>query len=69
MKSVKLYAIGAPLMLLPLLDVSLSQLPKYLAGPEFRQFMALIITEVIAGVANAGLLAAVGAAFGVDLTG
>ena len=67
MKSIKLYAVGAPLALLPLLDISLSQLPKYLAGPEFRQYMALIITEVISGVVDAGIIAAVGAAFGVDL--
>ena len=34
----KLYSIAAPLILLPIMDMGVSQVPDYLRGAEFRNF-------------------------------
>ncbi len=57
MKTLKLYSFTLPLALLPLMDFSLAQIPKYLKGLEFRTFLAEIVIQVFSGVADAAIVA------------
>jgi hypothetical protein len=57
MRKIRLYSFTLPLTLLPLMDFSLSQIPKYLKGAEFRVFVAELITQVITGVTDAAIIA------------
>ncbi len=63
--TIKLYSLNAALLLLPLMDFSLSAIPTYLKGLEFRALMAEVLTQVISGVLDAGIIAAIQATFGV----
>ena len=67
MKSIKLYALTAPFALLPLMDFSLNQVPKYLKGIESRAFLAEVLTQITTGIVDAYIIAIVQATFGVDL--
>lgn len=68
MKSVKLYAFTIPLMLWPIMDFSISEIPDYIKGFEFRQFLAAIVSELLAGVTDAAIISAVQATFGVTIS-
>jgi hypothetical protein len=56
---IKLYSLTAPLLVLPLLDITVSGVWDYVRGMEFRTFMAEIITQVFSGVADAVIISAV----------
>ena len=60
---IKLYSIAAPLALLPVLDISFSQVGPYLKGMEFRVFLAEIITQVISGVVDAAIITGISSVF------
>lgn len=53
MKTIRLYSWMGPLALLPLMDFSFDQVPVYLKGLEFRNFLAEIIAQLIVGVVDA----------------
>jgi hypothetical protein len=57
-----------PLLLLPLMDFSFSEIPSYLKGLEFRALIAAAITQIISGVADAVLIGVIQQAFGVTLS-
>jgi hypothetical protein len=52
-----LYSFAAPAMffLLPLMDLSVSDVGAYIKGTEFRTFMGEILIQVISGVTDAFL--------------
>jgi hypothetical protein len=51
----KLIGFGVPVLFLPLMDMSLSQLPDYIRGlePDFRRFVAEFIIQQLSGIAQA----------------
>lgn len=53
MKTIRLYSFMAPLSLLPIMDFSFGEIPDYLKGLEFRNFVAEILTQLIVGVFDA----------------
>lgn len=63
MRQIKLYSLTAPLVMLPLLDITVSGVWDYLRGMEFRTFAAEIITQVVSGVADAFIISAVSTLF------
>jgi len=66
-RSIQLYAFSWPLLLLPLMDFSFSQIPAYVKGLEFRGLIAEVITQLVSGVVDAGIIALIQQAFGVTL--
>lgn len=57
MKTIKLYSFTLPFALLPLMDFSVSQVPKYLKGVEFRTFISSLLSQLLSGVADASIIA------------
>jgi hypothetical protein len=57
MKTIKLYSFTLPFALLPLMDFSVSQIPKYLKGVEFRTFISELVTQLLSGITDAGIIA------------
>ncbi len=62
---VRLYALAAPLALLPLLKFRLSQIPDWFEGPEFRALLSQILSQIATGLADALIVAGINAAFGI----
>lgn len=63
MRQIKLYSFAAPLIMLPLLDITASGVWDYLRGMEFRSFAAEIITQLVSGVADALIISVVSSLF------
>ena len=61
-----LYSFAAPWLLLPVMDFSFGQIAPYLKGLEFRAFISEIITQLIAGVFDAGIIGFFRLLFGVQ---
>ncbi|MEP0841271.1 MAG: hypothetical protein HRF43_01010 [Phycisphaerae bacterium] len=61
--TLKLYGFSLPLML-PLLDFGFDQIIPFLKGPEFRALLAELVTQVLAGVADAFIAAAIAGLLG-----
>ncbi|MHC4443682.1 MAG: hypothetical protein ACYTF1_02750 [Planctomycetota bacterium] len=59
----KLYSLAVPLVLLPVMDMSVSQLPDYLRGNEFRNFLTEIIIQLVTGVVDAFIALFLGGLF------
>ena len=59
----KLYSIGLPLVLLPLMEMEISQLPDYLRGTEFMGFLAQVITDLISRIVDAFIAIFLGGLF------
>ena len=64
MRQIKLYSLSLPLMLLPVLGFSFSQVGPYLKGTEFRTFLSEIVTQLLSGVVDAFIIAAVTSGLG-----
>ena len=64
MKSFKLYSFTLPLALLPLLDFSISQIPDYLKGDEFRTVISSLISQLLTGISSAIMALLFGGIFG-----
>ena len=60
----KLYGIGAPLLLLPLMDMSISQVPDYFRGTEFVSFITEVIIQLVTGVMDAFIAVLLGGLLG-----
>ena len=48
----KLYSLATPLALLPLLDFSLSEIPQWFLGTEFRTLISAILIQVFSDLAD-----------------
>lgn len=48
----KLYSIAAPLVLWSVMDMSVSQVPDYLRGTEFRDFLSQVVAQLLSGVVD-----------------
>ena len=59
MRSIKLYSVSLPLAIVPVLAFSFNQIGPYLKGMEFRQFLAGLVAQLIAGTADALIYAGV----------
>ena len=66
--SIRLNTITWPLLLLPLMDFSFSQIPTYIKGLEFRSLIAEVITQIMSGVVDAALIGMIQQVFGVTLS-
>ncbi|GMU21125.1 MAG: hypothetical protein AMXMBFR13_12180 [Phycisphaerae bacterium] len=64
-RSVTLYSFTAPLALMPLMGFGFDQIVPYLKGAEFRSILAEMLTQLVSGVVDAAIIAAVQSAFGV----
>jgi len=53
-----LYSVAVPAMffVLPLMDLSISDVGSYIKGTEFRSFLSEIIIQIVSGVADAFIL-------------
>jgi len=62
----RLYCMVAPLMLgvLPMMDLTVSEIWEYARGPEFRQFLGEVIIQAATGAADAIILVIIGTLFG-----
>lgn len=61
-----LYGFAAPWLLLPVMDFSVEQIVPYFKGLEFRAFISEIISQLIAGVFDAGIIGFFRVLFGVE---
>ncbi len=59
----KLYSLGVPLVLLPIMDMGVSQVPDYLRGAEFRSFFTEVIIQLVTGVVDVFLALFLGGLF------
>jgi len=60
----KLYSLAAPLLLLPIMEMEVAQLPDYLRGMEFRTFLGEIVAQLFSGVVDAFIAVFFSALFG-----
>lgn len=62
----RLYSFTLPLavLVLPLMEASLDQIPAYLKGAEFRQIIGEFIIQIVTGIIDAFILAAVALFYG-----
>ncbi len=61
----KLYSFAAPLALLPLMDVSLQEIPDYFRGDEFRTLIGEMLIQLVTGIFVAIIAAITQGLFGV----
>ena len=59
----KMYSLSALLIMLPLMEMEISELPDYLRGTEFISFLAQVITQLITGVVDAFIAIFLGGLF------
>ena len=56
---IKLYSITAPLVILPMLGFSFSQIDDYIKGTEFRTLAAEVVSGLLGSVFDFALIAAI----------
>jgi len=62
----RLYSFAFPLavFILPLMEASLDQVPAYIKGDEFRQIIGEFIIQIVTGILDAFIVAAVALFYG-----
>ncbi len=60
-----LYSVAAPLAALPMMAFSLSEIPAFIKGTEFRALIAEVLIQLVTGVVDAGIFALFDSTLGV----
>lgn len=62
---IRLYSVAAPLALLPLLNMRLSQVDDWIVGPEGRALISQFLVQILSGVIDAVIVYGVNQVFGI----
>ncbi|MBN1490291.1 MAG: hypothetical protein JXA69_10265 [Phycisphaerae bacterium] len=66
-KQIRQFGAAIPVVILPLMDVSITEFPDWLAGNEFKTLLSQLLSQVFSGIFNGFLGLLINALFGVTV--